>query len=433
MITFNSNPTQERWPSFIQRPSLDFKGLHTTVEEIYEDLKKRGDKALQEYTKKFDQVQLQDFRVPAEEIKAAANKISTDLKNAIRIAYNNLHVYHAAQVPTVKKVMTSSGVTCWRENRAIQQVGFYIPGGSAPLFSTVLMLGVPAKIAGCKEIVLCSPPQKDGNIHPAILYAAQLVGVTHIFKLGGIQAISAMSLGIGNIPKVSKIFGPGNQYVMAAKQFVQNQGTAIDMPAGPSEALVIADDTANPTFVAADLLSQAEHGPDSQVILLSPSIEIITAALQEIERQLQQLPRKVIAEKALTNSHALHFNDLDTCFDFSNEYAPEHLILALDQPETQLSKIVNAGSVFLGNYSCESAGDYASGTNHTLPTSGYAKAYSGVSVDSFVKKISFQNITPEGLDNLGATIMTMAAAEGLEAHRNAVQTRLDYRRKNIRS
>lgn len=426
MISFYSNPDRKDWAALTRRPSLALNELFSTVENIYEDLQDRGMKALQEYTRKFDKVQLTDFKVTPKELSIAENEISPDLKKAIQQAYENLYTYHQSQISTVHKVTTTNGITCWRENRAIQRVGFYIPGGTAPLFSTVLMLGIPAKIAGCEEIVLCTPPQKDGQVHPAILYAAKLVGITSIFKLGGIQAILGMHMGIAEIPVVYKIFGPGNQYVMAAKQFVQNHGTAIDMPAGPSEVLVIADNTANPAFVAADLLSQAEHGPDSQVILLANSKELVTACLQEIELQLQQLPRKEIARKALQHSYALYLDPLDACFEFSNQYAPEHLILAIDQAEEQISKIKNAGSVFLGNYSCESAGDYASGTNHTLPTSGYAKAYSGVSVDSFVKKISFQNLTSEGLQALGETITTMAVAEGLEAHRNAVQIRLDY-------
>lgn len=420
------NPPEKAWAALTQRPNLDLTQLNSLVKDVFEDVQKRGKGALFEYTEKFDKVKLDNLKVEQTEIESAKDKLSEELKKAIQTAYHNIKKFHESQVLTTQKVVTTEGVSCWRENRAIEKVGFYIPGGSAPLFSTVLMLGIPAKIAGCKQVVLCSPPQKDGSVHPAILYAAKLVGVSSIFKLGGIQAIAAMNLGIGDIPKVYKIFGPGNQYVMAAKQFVQNRGTAIDMPAGPSEVLVIADDTANPQFVAADLLSQAEHGPDSQVVLLSDSEVLIKAVLEEVKVQLEKLPRQEIATKALDNSKAVLFENIDNCFAFSNNYAPEHLIVAVENAEDYTPNIVNAGSVFLGNYSCESAGDYASGTNHTLPTNGYAKAYSGVSVDSFVKKITFQRLEQKGVENIGKAIEIMAEAEGLQAHKNAMTLRLEY-------
>lgn len=346
------------------------------------------------------------------------------MKQAIEIAGKNIETFHRSQQEEIIKVETSSGVMCWRESRAIERVGIYIPGGSAPLFSTVLMLAIPAKIAGCKEIVLCTPPDNEGNIDPAILYSAKYAGITKIFALGGIQAIGAMTFGTDSIPKVDKIFGPGNQYVMAAKRSAQYYGVAIDMPAGPSEVLVIADETANPSFVAADLLSQAEHGPDSQVILLSTSKKVIKAVNKEIETQLAALPRQDIAEQALKNSKSIFFKEIDECIEFSNFYAPEHLILAIDNSTLVSRDVTSAGSVFLGNWSCESAGDYASGPNHTLPTSGFAKSYSGVSLDSFVKKITFQQIDEQGILSIGGAVEAMAEAEQLFAHKNAMTLRV---------
>ena len=364
------------------------------------------------------------FSVSDKEIHEAKKGVNDDLQKAIQVAKNNIEKFHASQQETKRVIETTKGVKCWRESRAINKVGIYVPGGSAPLFSTVLMLGIPAKLAGCKEIVLCSPPDRMGRIHPAILFAAHLVGVTKVFAVGGIQAIGAMTFGTETIPKVDKIFGPGNQYVTAAKQKAQNFGVAIDMPAGPSEVLVIADDSSIPEFVAADLLSQAEHGADSQVILLSNQENTIEQTLQEIQKQLTALPRKSIAEAALKNSKAIVLKTIEDCIDFSNEYAPEHLILSIKNYTQYVEKITNAGSVFLGNYSCESAGDYASGTNHTLPTNGFARNYSGVSLDSFVKKITFQELSAEGIQNLGNTIEIMAEAEQLMAHKNAVSLRL---------
>ena len=395
-----------------------------TVEKMFYDIHRKGDKAVLQYGQKFDYPEQQTLLVSQETIEAASEKISEQLKQAIELARKNIETFHLSQQEEIRKVETAPGVVCWREARPIERVGIYIPGGSAPLFSTVLMLAVPAKIAGCNEIVLCTPPDKDGNIHPAILYTANLVGVTKIVAAGGIQAIGAMTFGTESIPKVDKIFGPGNQYVMAAKRSAQYYGVAIDMPAGPSEVLVIADETCNPSFVAADLLSQAEHGPDSQVILLSNNKQAIKNVNKELDLQLANLPRKDIATQALKNSRAILFKSLDECVDFSNVYAPEHLILAVENPVLTSRNVVNAGSVFLGNYSCESLGDYVSGPNHTLPTGGFAKAYSGVSLDSFVKKITFQQVDAEGIANIGPAVETMAEAEQLFAHKNAVTLRL---------
>jgi histidinol dehydrogenase len=357
-------------------------------------------------------------------IYAASQEVSIELKAAIQLAKQNIEKFHSSQIEESKVIETTRGVNCWRESRGIEKIGIYIPGGTAPLFSTVLMLGIPAKLAGCKEIILCTPPNKRGEIDPVILYAANLVGITSVYSVGGIQAIAAMTYGTESIPKVDKIFGPGNQYVTAAKQLAQNIGVAIDMPAGPSEVLIIADKTCNPSFVAADLLSQAEHGADSQVILLSDSEQVVDETLLELVQQLNLLPRKSITKKALKNSKVIVLKNIKECIEFSNEYAPEHLILAIDKAKKEIPNIINAGSVFIGNYSCESAGDYASGTNHTLPTNGYARNYSGVSLDSFVKKITFQKLTKEGIKNIGPAIELMAEAEQLLAHKNAVTLRL---------
>jgi len=423
MKTFIYPPTA-KWAPLMERPAFNVYDLNKTVLQIFDEIRKNGDKAVKRFTWLFDKVKLQSSAVTAEEIDDAERNLSEELIKALKFAKRNIEKFHAAQLESKKVIETTNGVTCWRESRAIDKIGIYIPGGTAPLFSTVLMLGIPAKLAGCKDIVLCSPPDKQGNIDPAILFAAKLVGVTAIYKIGGIQAIGAMTFGTPTIPKVNKIFGPGNQFVNAAKQMVQNYGVATDMPAGPSELLVIADDSSIPEFVAADLLSQAEHGIDSQVILLSDSKDVIAATLSEIGKQLKEIPRAEIALKALENSRAILLNSIKECVEFSNEYAPEHLILAIKDYNDITDKIESAGSVFLGNYSCESAGDYASGTNHTLPTNGFARNYSGVSVDSFVKKISFQELTKEGIQNIGPSIELMAEAEHLIAHRNAVTVRL---------
>lgn len=417
-------PEKEQWPQFMERSVAKQDELFKLVRQIFTEIEKEGDRAVKKYSQLFDRVDLDFFSVSDKEIHEAKKGVNDDLQKAIQVAKNNIEKFHASQQETKRVIETTKGVKCWRESRAINKVGIYVPGGSAPLFSTVLMLGIPAKLAGCKEIMLCTPPDRMGRIHPAILFAAHLVGVTRIFAIGGIQAIGAMTFGTETIPKVDKIFGPGNQYVTAAKQKAQNFGVAIDMPAGPSEVLVIADDSSIPEFVAADLLSQAEHGTDSQVILLSNQENTIEQTLQELQKQLTALPRKSIAEAALKNSKAIVLKTIEDCIDFSNEYAPEHLILSIKNYTQYVEKITNAGSVFLGNYSCESAGDYASGTNHTLPTNGFARNYSGVSLDSFVKKITFQELSAEGIQNLGNTIEIMAEAEQLMAHKNAVSLRL---------
>ncbi|MBX7095861.1 MAG: histidinol dehydrogenase [Flavobacteriales bacterium] len=418
------NPTKEQCLGSLKRPEKESQSLEQTVAIVFDEVKSSGDRAVRKNTKQFDKVDLDQIEVTKEEIALAVEQVSKSLKNAIEIAKNNIEKFHHSQREEVKMMETIPGVTCWRESKAIGSVGLYIPGGTAPLFSTVLMLGVPAKIAGCKKIVLCSPPDKSGKIHPAILYAAQLCGITQVFKVGGIQAIAAMTFGTESIPRVSKIFGPGNQYVTAAKQYAMRKGIAIDMPAGPSEVLVLADDSADPSFVAADLLSQAEHGNDSQVILLCFSESFANAVEQELKQQLKELPRKDIAAAALENSKVIIVNSEQMAIDIVNEYAPEHLIISVEDEGVYLDEIENAGSVFLGKYTPESAGDYASGTNHTLPTNGYAKAYSGVSLDSFVKKITFQRISPKGLQALGPSIEIMAEAEELMAHKNAVSVRL---------
>ena len=408
----------------IERPHKEANELNSIVGGVLDDIRQRGDAAVKEYELKFDKVALTTLKVTDEEIREAETLVSAELKAALQMAHQNIKTFHEAQRFVGKKVVTQPGVTCWQKAVAIERVGLYIPGGTAPLFSTVLMLATPAKIAGCKEIVLCSPPNREGKLHPAILVAAKIAGVDTIYKIGGVQAIGAMAYGTESVPKVYKIFGPGNQYVMAAKQMVSLHDVAIDMPAGPSEVAIIADETANPAFVAADFLSQAEHGLDSQAVLVTTSQELLDAADKEVKRQLDLLPRKEIASVSLTYSKMIHVNTMDEAIDLINDYAPEHLIIATRDYMYVADKIVNAGSVFLGNYSCESAGDYASGTNHTLPTSGYAKAYSGVSLDSFIRKITFQELTAEGIRNIGPTVELMAANEQLDAHKNAMTLRL---------
>ncbi len=417
-------PNKDQWEALAERPILEQKALGDIVINILKDVKSNKDKALIKYSEKFDKVTLDSLEVDNSEIETANNQISQDLKDAINVAKQNIEKFHASQKEKEQIIETTKGVKCWRKSVGIDKVGLYIPGGSAPLFSTILMLGVPAKLAGCKKIILCTPPNKEGKINPAILYTANLVGITKIYKVGGAQAIAAMVFGTETVPQVYKIFGPGNQFVTKAKELIQQQGVAIDMPAGPSEVLVIADKTSNPEFIAADLLSQAEHGPDSQVILLSNDENIINKTNQELDIQLDLLPRKEIANEALKISRSILLNSIDECVEFSNLYAPEHLIFATENASDYIEKITNAGSVFLGKYSCESAGDYASGTNHTLPTNGYAKNYSGVSLDSFVKKITFQNLNKEGIRTIGPAIELMAEAEELFAHKNAVTLRL---------
>jgi len=417
-------PEKAAWKELLARPAIDALALEQTVKQILGDVKAKGDEAVKRYTKQFDGIALDNAVVSEKEIREAEENLPPELKQAIQQAASNISLFHQKQTAAVEIIETMPGVQCWRKSVGIEKVGLYIPGGTAPLFSTLLMLAIPAAIAGCKEIVLCTPPAKDGSIHPAILFSAATVGVTRIFKAGGVQAIAAMAYGTSTIPQVYKIFGPGNQYVTCAKQLVQRDGIAIDMPAGPSEVAVYADDSANPAFVAADLLSQAEHGPDSQVLLVVNKQDIAVKVEKEIERQLQALPRKTIAMKALENSKAIVVKNEAEAIDLLNEYAAEHLILSCSNADAMAEKVVNAGSVFIGHYSPESVGDYASGTNHTLPTNGYAKAYSGVSVDSFVKKITYQKLTAQGLQNIGSTVELMAAAEGLDAHKNAVSIRL---------
>lgn len=419
-----SNPDKSQWQEILKRPVMNTENLFDTVRSVIDRVKEEGDRAVLDYEEKFDKVMLASLAVSEEEQQEAENLVSEDLKAAIRLAKQNIETFHAAQRFEGKKVQTQPGVTCWQKAVAIEKVGLYIPGGTAPLFSTVLMLTVPARIAGCKEIVLCTPPGRDGKVHPAVLFAAKVAGVNRIFKAGGIQAIAAMAYGTESVPKVYKIFGPGNQYVTAAKQLVSLRDVAIDMPAGPSEVEVLADETANPIFVAADLLSQAEHGVDSQAILITTSVELQQAVKVEVERQLALLPRKEIAEKSLANSKLIVVDSMAEAIELTNAYAPEHLIIETEDYLSVAERIVNAGSVFLGSLTPESAGDYASGTNHTLPTNGYAKAYSGVSLDSFIRKITFQEIKPEGLNIIGPAIELMAANEQLDAHKNAVSVRL---------
>lgn len=418
-------PERATWNTLLQRPALDTRQLEATVSAILADVKAYGDEALRRYTLQFDKVPLTDILVSPEEFAAADAALDETLKDAIRRAALNIEAFHRPQIEDVTLVETMPGVQCWRKPVGIEKVGLYIPGGTAPLFSTILMLAIPARLAGCSQIVLCTPPGKDGVVHPAVLWAAQFSGITQVFKAGGVQAIGAMAYGTESIPKVYKIFGPGNQYVTCAKQLVNSAGIAIDMPAGPSEVAVFADESCVPAFVAADLLSQAEHGADSQVLLVTTAESVLQSVETAVQEQLAQLPRKDLAAKALDNSKLVLVKDRDEAMDMLNAYAPEHLIMACENDEQLATRVVNAGSVFLGNYSPESAGDYASGTNHTLPTNGYATAYSGVSVDSFVKKITFQRLTKEGLQALGPAIEAMASAEGLEAHRRAVSIRIN--------
>ena len=417
-------PEKGTWDELCIRPQIERENLEGVVRGIINRVISEGDKAIYYFSEKFDGVAPVNLKVLPHEILISDKNIPKDLKEAIRKAKENIESFHSAQLTTDPVIETSGGVRCWRKSVAIEKVGLYIPGGSAPLFSTLLMLGIPAKLAGCNEIIVCTPPGKDGKINPLILYVAHLIGITEIYKAGGAQAIAAMAYGSESVPKVYKIFGPGNQYVTKAKELVQQDGIAIDMPAGPSEVLIIADKSADPGFVAADLLSQAEHGPDSQVLMLTNDRELVEKVKSEVYKQLEMLPRKDIAIRALENSKLILLPSLNDCVDFSNLYAPEHLILNISEAGSFADRIINAGSVFIGNYSCESAGDYASGTNHTLPTNGYAKSYSGVSVESFIKKISFQEINAAGIKDLGPTIEIMAEAESLTGHKNAVSIRL---------
>ena len=418
-------PARQEWAQIIERPHLDTEQLNQTVAAVLADVKARGDEAVKGYELKFDHVDLDALAVSQAEIDEAQELVSSELRQAIELAHDNIHKFHESQRFRSKKVETQPGVVCWQKSITIERVGLYIPGGTAPLFSTVLMLATPAKIAGCSEIVLCTPPDRQGRVNPAILVAARVAGVSKIFKIGGVQAIGAMAYGTDSVPKVSKIFGPGNQYVMAAKQQVSLHDVAIDMPAGPSEVCVIADETASPEFVAADLLSQAEHGADSQVVLITTSYKLIGDVQQEVSRQLDLLPRKEIAEKALQNSRIILVNDSKEAMDLSNAYAPEHLVIQTEDYEAMAERVINAGSVFLGRYACESAGDYASGTNHTLPTHGYATAYSGVNLDSYCRKVTFQHLTEEGVKSIGRAVELMAEAEQLDAHKNAMTVRIN--------
>ncbi len=417
-------PPVSDWNELLKRPTISTVSLENTVSNVLSDVKKNGDTAIRKYTLQFDQVELENTLVSTAEFEEAEATVSAALKAAIALAKSNIEKFHEAQKEQTTVIETRAGVKCWRRSVGIEKVGLYIPGGTAPLFSTILMLGIPAKIAGCKEIILTSPPSKNGKLHPAILYTAKLVGITKVFKVGGVQAIAAMAYGTATIPQVSKIFGPGNQYVTCAKQLINKEGTAIDMPAGPSEVAILADESCVPEFVAADLLSQAEHGVDSQVIFVSDNETVIATVNSELEKQLDLLPRKDMAARALENSKAILVKTTEEGMALMNAYAPEHLIIVCKNNEVLAEQVINAGSVFLGNYSCESAGDYASGTNHTLPTNGYAKAYSGVSLDSFVKKITYQQLTKEGIQSIGNAIELMAEAEGLQAHKNAVTLRL---------
>ncbi|MFS4415236.1 histidinol dehydrogenase [Maribacter sp. 2307ULW6-5] len=420
-----NNPPRSEWKQVLQRPTQTVADIERTVNEIFAKVRQDGDAAIGQCTEKFDGVKLSSLLVSKAEIEKAEEGVPEELKQAIQLAKANIETFHKAQIIGKTEVETTKGVHCWQEKRPIQKVGLYIPGGTAPLFSTILMLAVPAMIAGCGEIVLCSPPNKEGNLHPAILYTARLCGVTKIVKAGGIQAIAGMTFGTASIPQVYKIFGPGNQFVTVAKQIATKYGVAMDMPAGPSELLVVADDTANAAFVASDLLSQAEHGTDSQVILVSTSKTLIGQVEREVDRQMRALPRKAIAEKAMANSKLIFVKDDQTAIDLINEYGPEHYIVCVANEDFYVEHTVNAGSVFIGNYTPESAGDYASGTNHTLPTNGYAKQYSGVNLDSFMKSMTFQKITKEGLRAIGKAVEVMAEAEGLQAHKNAVSLRLE--------
>jgi len=417
-------PERSTWKNLLQRPVMNTTALEGSVKNILQQVKQQGDAAVKQFTQQFDKATIDNVVVTEDEFNTAQQSLDAKLKAAILSAKVNIETFHKTQLTAPEVIETMPGVQCWRKSVGIEKVGLYIPGGTAPLFSTILMLGVPAKLAGCKEIILCSPPDANGQLNPAILFAAKAVGITNVFKVGGVQAIAAMAYGTETIPAVSKIFGPGNQYVTCAKQLVQQDGLAIDMPAGPSEVAVYADESANAAFVAADLLSQAEHGSDSQVVLVSCSQAVVNSIEQEINKQVEVLPRKDIALKALANSKLILVNNEADAIDLLNEYAPEHLIISCNNPAPMAEQVINAGSVFLGHYSPESVGDYASGTNHTLPTNGYARAYSGVSVDSFVKKITFQQLTQEGLQNISKTVIAMAEAEGLQAHANAVKVRL---------
>lgn len=419
------NPRIDTWKEILQRPAIETGALFGTVSKVLDDVRLNGDEALRRYELEFDHVSLEKLNVEDDEFYEAVNYIPEDLKKAIDVAYSNIHKFHSAQRFEEIKVETSPGVTCIQRSVPISKVGLYIPGGTAPLFSTVLMLAIPAKIAGCSEIVLCSPPDRNGKINPYILYAARIAGVTNAYKVGGAQAVAAMAYGTESVPKVDKIFGPGNQYVVAAKQLVSLSDVAIDMPAGPSEVEVLTDESSNPSFVAADLLSQAEHGADSQVLLVSTERNMIDKVLVELEKQLEELPRKEIAAKSISHSQAIYVDNMETAISITNEYAPEHLILSVKNYNDIASKITNAGSVFLGQYACESAGDYASGTNHTLPTKAYAKAYSGLCLDSFMRKMTLQELTPQGIKSIGHAVELMAEAEGLDAHKNAMTLRLN--------
>ena len=424
-INIIENPPRETWEELLKRPAMDSEYLDQAVEDIFFAVNRKGDQALIDFTRTFDGVEIDSLQVPGEEIDASEELVSEGLRQAIQTAAANIRKFHAAQQCKPARIETAPGVVCWQKPVALQRVGLYIPGGTAPLFSSVLMLAVPAQIAGCKDIVLCTPPGKDGKVNPAILYAAKISGVTGVYTVGGAQAISAMAFGTESIPKVNKIFGPGNQFVTAAKQAVQKMGVAIDLPAGPSEVLVMADETADARFVASDLLSQAEHGPDSQVILTTTDKKLAEDTIVAMEEQLQQLPRREMIEESLESCKIIVMDSVDEMVDMVNEYAPEHLIIAMKNMYKVADAIENAGSVFMGNFTPESAGDYASGTNHTLPTNGFAKAYSGVNLDSFVKKITFQEITPAGLQGLGETLQQMAEAENLQAHKLAVSVRLE--------
>lgn len=419
------NPRIDTWKEILQRPVIETGALFGTVSKVLDDVRLNGDEALRRYELEFDHVSLEKLNVEDGEFYEAVNYIPEDLKKAIDVAYSNIHKFHSAQRFEEIKVETSPGVTCIQRSVPISKVGLYIPGGTAPLFSTVLMLAIPAKIAGCSEIVLCSPPDRNGKINQYILYAARIAGVTNVYKVGGAQAVAAMAYGTESVPKVDKIFGPGNQYVVAAKQLVSLSDVAIDMPAGPSEVEVLTDESSNPSFVAADLLSQAEHGADSQVLLVSTDRNMIDKVVVELEKQLEELPRKEIAAKSISHSQAIYVDNMETAISITNEYAPEHLILSVKNYNDIASKITNAGSVFLGQYACESAGDYASGTNHTLPTKAYAKAYSGLCLDSFMRKMTLQELTPQGIKSIGHAVELMAGAEGLDAHKNAMTLRLN--------
>lgn len=426
MIKVFEEPKLQDWPNLLARPEYDARPLQEKVKEILQAVKQRGDAAVAEYTLEFDKIAISNFKLSASAFDAAEKVLTPSLKTAIQLAKVNIEVFHQAQIQKEERIETMPGVWCWRKAVGIEKVGIYIPGGSAPLFSTVLMLGIPAKLAGCKEIILCTPPNEKGAIDPAIMYAASLVGVTAVYAIGGVQAIGALAYGTKSVPKVHKIFGPGNQYVTAAKQMIQQEGVAIDMPAGPSEVCVYADETSIASFVAADLLSQAEHGADSQVLFIASTVELVAEVQKEIEMQMTLLPRKDLAKKALENSKAVVLSNTEDAILLINEYAPEHLILSINNAAQVAEKIINAGSIFIGNFSPESVGDYASGTNHTLPTNGFAKAYSGVSMDSFVKKITFQQLTERGIENIAPTVIEMATAEGLQAHSKAVELRMEW-------